>query len=101
MEDGLFSAFIERNDAMDFLGYGAGVEGPGEFGALDNLHAGAVQLRVVTPCAPKVNNQLFCFIHFQRQAVDLAPLRLLLHLLSVCWLVVLSDMTHCKLDDGI
>uniref|UniRef100_A0A3P8QSG5 Sulfide:quinone oxidoreductase, mitochondrial n=1 Tax=Astatotilapia calliptera TaxID=8154 RepID=A0A3P8QSG5_ASTCA len=66
---------------LGLLGYGAGVEEPGEvlcqvntkeFGALDNLHRGSINVKwtVISPCSPEFDNHLFCFVHFQRHLVQ-------------------------------
>lgn len=70
MRDGLFSPFAKVQMLLGFLGYRAGVEGPGEFlsqvntkefGSLDDLYRGAidVQQRVDALCPSEVNNHLF------------------------------------------
>ncbi|KAK3516059.1 hypothetical protein QTP70_004014 [Hemibagrus guttatus] len=74
----------EVETLLGFLGDGAGVARPGEvlcqvnteeFGALDDLNVGPVdvQWRMVTLCSPEVNNHLFCFLHVQRQVVGFTP----------------------------
>lgn len=52
---------------MGFYGYEAGVEGPG-----------------VTLYSSETNNNLFYFVHVQRQVVGSALVLQPLHLLSVC-----------------
>ncbi|KAK3535966.1 hypothetical protein QTP70_022859 [Hemibagrus guttatus] len=68
----------EVETLLGLHGDGAGVERPGEvlrqvnteeFGALDDLHFGPVDVhwRMVALCSPEVNNRLFHFLYAQRQ----------------------------------
>ncbi|KAK3517245.1 hypothetical protein QTP70_001429 [Hemibagrus guttatus] len=74
----------EVETLLGFLGDEAGVERSSEvlhqvnteeFGAFDDLHVGPVdvQWRMVALCSSEVNNDLFHFLHFQRQVVVFTP----------------------------
>lgn len=55
---------------------------------------------------PEIHSNLFSFVDVEKQIVLLTPVDELLHLLSVCWVIVVFDEAHhccviCKFDDVI
>ncbi|KAK3532260.1 hypothetical protein QTP86_013900 [Hemibagrus guttatus] len=94
----------EVETLLGFLGDGAGVERPGEvlrqvdteeFGALDDLHIGPVdvQWRVVTLCSPEVKNHLFSLVDIQRQVVVFTPGRCTSSLYADSWFLLMRPTT--------
>ncbi|KAL6463732.1 hypothetical protein MHYP_G00281230 [Metynnis hypsauchen] len=76
----------EVEELLGSLGYGVGVEGPGEvicdvdieeLGAPDDFHSRAsdVQWGVVTSHSSEVNNHLLSLVYIQRQVVGSTPVR--------------------------